>query len=76
MDNQHKKITGYRDLSQDEINVMNEIKARGAELGALCDRLTSALHPASDGRWVAIGKTHLQQGIMALVRSVARPESF
>ena len=76
MENQHTKITGYRDLSQAEIDVMNEIKAEGERLGRLCDKLTSAMHPATDGRWVAIGKTHLQQGIMALVRSVARPESF
>jgi hypothetical protein len=75
MDNQHKLIKGYRDLSQDEIDLMNEIKAKGEELGALCDRLNSA-HPACDGHWVAIGKTHLQQGIMALVRAVARPQSF
>ena len=27
MDNQHQKITGYRDLSQEEINTMNSIKA-------------------------------------------------
>jgi hypothetical protein len=76
MDNQHKHIKGYRDLSQDEIDLMTEIKAKGEDLGALCDRLTSALHPATDGRWVAIAKTHLQQGIMALVRAVAKPESF
>lgn len=27
MDNQHKKITGFRDLSQSEIDGMNSIKA-------------------------------------------------
>ena len=27
MDNQHKKIKGYRDLSQGEIDLMNKIKA-------------------------------------------------
>lgn len=32
MENQHKKITGYRDLSPEEINLMNEIKRKGAEL--------------------------------------------
>ena len=26
MENQHKKITGYRDLSQAEIDLMNEVK--------------------------------------------------
>lgn len=39
MDNQHQKITGYRDLSQDEIDLMNEIKSKGAEVGALIQRL-------------------------------------
>ena len=27
MENQHRKITGYRDLTQEEIDLMNEIKA-------------------------------------------------
>lgn len=39
MDNQHRKITGYRELSQEEIDLMNEIKAKGAELGELIVRL-------------------------------------
>jgi hypothetical protein len=29
---QHEKIKGYRDLSQEEIDLMNRIKARGEEL--------------------------------------------
>lgn len=32
MENQHRKITGYRELSQEEIDLMNRIKAKGAEL--------------------------------------------
>ena len=39
MENQHRKITGYRELSQDEIELMNEIKAKGAELEALCAKV-------------------------------------
>ena len=39
MENQHQKIKGYRDLSQVEIDLMNEIKAKGAELGALVEKL-------------------------------------
>lgn len=35
MDNQHKHIKGYRDLSPEEIDLMNRIKATGAELLAL-----------------------------------------
>lgn len=80
MDNQHQKITGYRDLSQEEIDLMNEIKAESERLGALCAKLTDTYGASGpkipDGRWVSIGKTHLQQGIMALVRSVAKPTTF
>lgn len=32
MENQHRKISGYRELSQEEIDLMNRIKAKGAEL--------------------------------------------
>lgn len=35
MDNQHKQIKGYRDLSQAEIDLMNRIKAHAEETRAL-----------------------------------------
>jgi len=79
MDNQHKHIKGYRDLSQDEIDLMNEIKVKAEECGELCARLKEMTRPNPtplDGRWVAIGTTHLQEGFMALVRSVAQPTTF
>lgn len=93
MDNQHQKIKGYRDLSQAEIDLMNEAKEKAAEVGALIDRISALnvqmvqdafsanehaladLH--RDGcRWAAIAKTDLQKGFMALVRAVAKPQSF
>lgn len=50
MDNQHKKITGYRDLTEEEIALMNEIKAKAAEVGELCDKLRKGLlQPVGDG---------------------------
>lgn len=80
MDNQHRKIKGYRELSQDEIDLMNEIKQQGEILGSLITKLeatnASTGGHAIDLRWVSIGKTDLQTGIMALVRAVAQPESF
>lgn len=35
MDNQHRKISGYRELSQAEIDLMNEIKALGPAIEAV-----------------------------------------
>ncbi|MGL4926549.1 MAG: DUF7681 family protein [Plesiomonas shigelloides] len=43
MDNQHKKITGYRELSQVEIDLMNRIKSKGDELITLQKELTSLI---------------------------------
>ena len=74
MDNQHRKISGYRELSQEEIDLMNEIKQKGKELGELVAKLRAA--PELDQRWVSIGATDLQTGFMALTRGVARPTCF
>lgn len=32
MENQHRKITGYRELNQTEIDLMNKVKALGTQL--------------------------------------------
>lgn len=73
MENQHRKISGYRELNQDEIDLMNRIKSFGPHMEDLIAHLEDS---GADQRWVAIGKTHLQQGLMALTRSVAQPEFF
>ncbi|WP_244556698.1 DUF7681 family protein [Enterovibrio nigricans] len=75
MDNQHKKIKGYRDLTQAEIDDMNAIKAMGESLKEMVEKAKSQ-GDAVDQRWVSIAEDHLQQGIMAMVRSVAQPDSF
>lgn len=74
MDNQHRKIAGYRELNQGEIDLMNEIKVKGSELGDLINKLRQT--EGLDMRWIAIGATDLQTGLMALVRGVAQPETF
>ena len=74
MENQHKKITGYRDLTQGEIDMINMVEGEGFKIEEIITLLSET--PALDQKWVAIAETHLQQGIMALVRSVAKPDSF
>ena len=74
MDNQHRKIKGYRELNQDEIDAMNEVKATGVKLGELVEKLEN--NKDLDQRWIESGKTDLQKGLMALTRSIARPEFF
>lgn len=92
MENQHRKITGYRDLTQAEIDLMNEIKAMGESVKALVQKVRDLRPdggqinrleplggdnvPVNDPRWVAIATTDLQTGFMALTRSLAKPTTF
>jgi len=74
MKDQHTKIKGYRDLSQAEIDAMNAVKDQGEKLGLLIEEMRD--NKELDQRWISIAETHLQQGIMAAVRSIAKPDSF
>lgn len=68
------KITGYRQLTEAEAALMNEIKQHGVQLGQLVQKLRET--PSLDQRWVNIGATDLQTGLMALTRGVAQPTTF
>lgn len=74
MENQHREIRGYRELTQDEIDQMNVFKEIGKNLGELVAELRK--NPDLDQRWISIGATDLQTGLMALTRAVARPIFF
>lgn len=74
MKDQHEKIKGYRDLSQEEIDLMNEGKALAEQCGAYIDKLM--VNESTDKRAVALGKTNLQQGFMWAIRGVAQPTTF
>ena len=71
---QHTKIKGYRDLSEDEIAAMNMCKTAAVDIGKLCE-VVGAI-PGIDQRWLAIARTDLQKGFMSLIRSIAKPETF
>lgn len=72
MENQHKKIAGYRDLSQEEIDAMNAVKAFEAKWNGLIDYLKTV--PDVSMRDIALAITHCEDGFSRAVRAVARPE--
>lgn len=85
MDNQ--KITGYRELSQAEKDLINEGKALAQQCGAYIEKLrhmgdanrqdlTVVGAPKLDQRWISIGATDLQRGFMAVTRGIAQPTTF
>lgn len=109
MDNQHRKINGFRELNQAEIDLMNEVKTAELQMLALHDRIAAHLdtqdhadgrakaaalnaqggafytcpEPSPDiverhkqtepRRWLAIAKTDLQTGLMAMTRAISQP---
>lgn len=71
MDNQHKKIKGYRDLNQSEIDGMNSVKAAEEDVGQLWQQIK--LIPNVDQRALAHARTQLQDGFSWFVRAIAQP---
>lgn len=76
-------VTGYRKLSQAEVDLMNEIKANGDEMGALVAKLrVMSLPPTADTTFtldrdcVLEGERFIKTGLMWLVRAVAQPTNF
>lgn len=74
MENQHRAIKGYRELSQEEIDLMNRVKAIGPILQELVDSLKAMSY--LDQRWISMGATSLQNGLMQLTRGIAQPTFF
>ncbi len=74
-------IAGYRTLPQETVDAMNDIKALGNEhIGPMIERFRER-EGANGGRgggfrWISIANTHFQQGLMALLRAVAKPEGY
>ena len=69
------RVTGHRPLADEEVAHMNEIGDHGAKLGHLVQKLRD-MGEKADQRWVSIGATSLQNGIMQLRRAVAKPTNF
>lgn len=85
------KITGYRQLNKQEVDLMNEGKALAEQCGAYIEKLRKQKkehYPKSpdteeftmgvdlDQRWISIGATDLQRGFMAVIRGIAQPTTF
>lgn len=92
MENQHRKISGYRELNQTEINLINKIKELGVLIESVALEVDNHLKTqatfttseeekqriwdATPGRFHSLAKTDLQTGLMYLTRAVAQPTFF
>lgn len=71
MDNQHRQIAGYRELTADEIALMNEVKELEARFNHLIDKLRRI--DTFDQRQVSIAQTDGESAFMRAVLAIARP---
>jgi hypothetical protein len=79
------KITGYRQLTEEEVELMNEGKALAEQCGEYIAKLRRIDMPDAQGRlptpkldqrWISIGATDIQRGFMAVIRGIAQPTTF
>lgn len=75
MDNQHRKIAGYRELDASEIALMNRSKAKEAEIAELLAEIRAAAPAGEPQRQIAMAVGAFEEGFMRLVRAVAQPVS-
>ena len=61
------------DLTDEQVSLVNETDALGEQVKAHIEKLSES---GADPRWLDIGATNMQQGLMALVRAVCRPTGF
>lgn len=82
-------VAGYQPQSDEKVQLVNEFKADEERLLRKLDRYFAAVErkssgntdvdtilsaPVVDMRWVAIARTHFQEGFMALNRAVFQPQ--
>ena len=81
------KITGYRQLSESEVALINEGTALAELCGAYIAKLRThqdthgnpdqpGVEPCLSQRWISIGATDIQKGFMSVIRGIAQPSTF
>ncbi len=65
-------VHGYRPQNPVAVEMVNQHKQMEEELLRRCDYLLTL--PDIDMRWLAIGRTHIEQAFMAINRAVFKPE--
>ena len=69
---EHSEISGYTDQSAARKAKVNRNKDIEERVLRILDELKD--DPDTDGRWLAIGRTAIEQGFMAVNRSIFQPE--
>jgi hypothetical protein len=66
-------VKGYNDQKAAALNLVNTFKVDEERLLRAIEATGDDPEIVADGRWLAIARTHFQQGFMALNRAVFKP---
>jgi hypothetical protein len=64
-------VVGYTSQSEANVALVNQAKMLEEQVLRQLDRLND--NPEIDKRWLAIARTHIEQGFMAANRAVFKP---
>lgn len=67
-------VNGERQLTKQEEAVLNYVTGVANEVGDMLNQIAN--FPDVDIRWLAVARTHLQEGFMFTKRAIAQPEGF
>lgn len=71
MENQHRQIDGYRELTAEEISLINEVKQLQRRFAQL---RREVLQRGGEPRNAALARTYGEEGFSRLIKAVAKPE--
>lgn len=66
-------VSGYRPQSDAAVEMVNQNKALEERVLRFLDELAASNEVSVDPRWFAIGRSHIEQGFMAVNRAVFQP---
>lgn len=65
-------VHGYQTQTQSNVDTVNHNKIKEEEVLQMLDILKAL--PLVDQRWLAIGRTHIEEGFMAINRAIFKPQ--
>ncbi|MGA0610093.1 DUF7681 family protein [Caldimonas sp. KR1-144] len=67
-------VKGYKTLSQEQVDLMNEGNSLGLQVQAWIEKLRS--RPDVAPYWLLVGETDMSKGLMACIRAITQPEGL
>lgn len=66
-------VKGYRELTQSDVDLVNELKEAEAAYAAVWKKVKNA--PGTDQRMIALARSYMETAAMWAARSVFQPDS-